>query len=73
MPFTAFKIGEKIKDPVEMYLSDVLTVSANLAGLPAASIPLNVKGLPVGMQLHANAGEEGKIISSAAAYERASK
>jgi len=42
-------------------------------GLPAASIPLNVKGLPVGMQLHANAGEEGKIISSAAAYERASK
>ncbi|MBI3413217.1 MAG: Asp-tRNA(Asn)/Glu-tRNA(Gln) amidotransferase subunit GatA [Candidatus Aenigmarchaeota archaeon] len=73
MPFTAFKLGEKIKDPIEMYLSDMLTVSANLSGLPAASIPLNVKGLPVGMQLHANAGEEGKILAAAAAYERATK
>lgn len=73
MPFTAFKLGEKIKDPIEMYLSDILTVSANLAGLPAASIPLNVKGMPVGLQLHANAGEEGNILAAAAAYERASK
>ncbi len=71
MPFTAFKIGEKIKDPIEMYLADVLTVSANLSGLPAASIPLKVEGLPIGMQLHANAGDEGKIISAAIAYERA--
>ncbi|MBI4168246.1 MAG: Asp-tRNA(Asn)/Glu-tRNA(Gln) amidotransferase subunit GatA [Candidatus Aenigmarchaeota archaeon] len=73
MPFTAFKLGEKIKDPVEMYLADILTVSANLSGLPAASIPLNVSGLPIGMQLHANAGEEVKILAAAAAYEGASK
>ncbi len=69
MPFTAFKIGEKIDNPIEMYLADVLTVSANLSGLPAASIPLNVKGMPVGLQLHANRNDEGKIIAIASAYE----
>ncbi|MBI4177741.1 MAG: Asp-tRNA(Asn)/Glu-tRNA(Gln) amidotransferase subunit GatA [Candidatus Aenigmarchaeota archaeon] len=73
MPFTAFKLGDKIKDPVEMYLSDILTVSANLSGLPAASVPLEVKGMPVGMQLHADTGSDGKILFAAAAYERASK
>ncbi len=73
MPFTAFKLGEKIKDPVEMYLSDVLTVSANLSGLPAASVPLNASGLPIGMQLHANTDNDGKILAVAAAYERATK
>ncbi|MFH0889986.1 MAG: Asp-tRNA(Asn)/Glu-tRNA(Gln) amidotransferase subunit GatA [Candidatus Aenigmatarchaeota archaeon] len=73
MPFTAFGIGEKINNPLEMYLADILTVSANLAGLPAASIPLKVKGMPIGMQLHANMNNEGKIITAASAYERAAK
>ncbi len=73
MPFTAFRIGEKIDNPIEMYLADVLTVSANLSGMPAASVPLKVKGMPVGMQLHANSNDEGKIIAVASAYEREDK
>lgn len=50
-PSPAFKIGEKTSDPVQMYLSDVLTVGASLAGIPALSVPGPTEGLPIGMQL----------------------
>lgn len=52
-PTTAFRIGEKLDDPLAMYLSDVLTVSANLAGIPAVSVPIgnDAEGLPIGLQI----------------------
>ncbi|MGD8781500.1 MAG: Asp-tRNA(Asn)/Glu-tRNA(Gln) amidotransferase subunit GatA [Ignavibacteria bacterium] len=63
-PTTAFKIGEKSNDPLEMYLMDIYTTSANLAGVPGISIPVGFdsKGLPVGMQLMANQFEESKLL-----------
>ena len=71
-PTTAFKIGEKSNNPLEMYLSDICTVSVNIAGLPGISIPCGVdsKGLPIGMQLIGNKFEEETIIKAAHAYER---
>ena len=70
-PGTAFKLGENIDDPLKRYMGDLYTVSANLAGLPAASIPcgFDEQGLPVGLQLIANAFEERKIISAAMAFQ----
>ena len=68
-PTTAFKIGEKINDPLEMYLSDIFTVSANLAGIPAMSVPFSrdENGLPIGVQLMGkDFGEDGLIAASAA-------
>lgn len=64
-PTTAFKIGEKTQDPIQMYKADVLTTSVNLAGLPAISIPAGVdkNGLPIGLQITANKFEEGKLLS----------
>lgn len=67
-PTTAFKFGEK-SDPVSMYLSDVYTVSINLAGLPAISIPCKTEGLPVGLQIIGNYFQDGKIIETAKMYE----
>jgi len=69
-PTTAFKFGEKA-DPVAMYMNDVLTVSANVAGVPAISIPVGFdsKKLPIGMQLVANHFEETKLLQAAKAYE----
>jgi aspartyl-tRNA(Asn)/glutamyl-tRNA(Gln) amidotransferase subunit A len=62
-PTTAFKIGEKINDPLTMYLSDIFTISINLAGLPAISLPCgNVEGLPVGLQIIGKPFEEEKIF-----------
>jgi aspartyl-tRNA(Asn)/glutamyl-tRNA(Gln) amidotransferase subunit A len=63
-PTTAFKLGEKIDDPLQMYLSDVYTVSANLAGIPAVSIPCGVdsRGLPVGVQLLGKHFDESTIL-----------
>lgn len=63
-PFTAFKIGEKTSDPLEMYLSDIFTTSANLAGIPGINIPIgkNSEGLPVGMQLLANQFDETNLL-----------
>ena len=71
-PTTAFKIGEKSNNPLEMYLSDICTVSVNVGGLPAISIPcgLDSKGLPIGMQLIGKKFSEETIIKAAHAYER---
>ncbi len=72
-PTPAFKIGEKIKDPLKMYLSDIYTISANLAGIPAISIPCGFtkKGLPVGLQILAKPFNEELLLKVAHAYEQA--
>ena len=64
-PTTAFKIGEKTEDPLEMYLGDIYTTSANLAGIPGINIPIgnDSKGLPIGMQLMADQFEEDLLLS----------
>lgn len=64
-PFTAFKLGEKLDDPLQMYLSDIYTTSTNLAGIPAINIPIgnSSNGLPIGMQLISNHFAEDKILS----------
>ena len=70
-PTLPFKIGEKVNDPLQMYLADILTVQVNLAGLPAISIPCGlVSGLPVGLQIIGNYWQEGKILQTAFAYEQ---
>jgi len=69
-PTLPFKLGEKIDDPLKMYLSDIFTVSVNLAGLPAISIPVGkVKNLPVGLQIIGKPFEEEKIFEVAKIYE----
>lgn len=72
-PCTAFKFGEKCADPVSMYLSDVYTVTANIAGLPALSIPCgrSSKGLPIGLHLAAAPFEEGLLLRAAQYFETA--
>ncbi|GBF10770.1 Asp-tRNA(Asn)/Glu-tRNA(Gln) amidotransferase subunit GatA [Tepidibacillus sp. HK-1] len=71
VPTTAFKIGEKISDPLTMYINDVLTVPVNLAGLPAISIPAGlVDGLPVGLQLIGKHFDESTILKAAYAFEQ---
>lgn len=62
-PSVAFKIGEKTSDPVQMYLSDVLTVGASLAGIPALSVPGPSAGLPIGMQLQGNYFSEDLLFT----------
>lgn len=70
-PTTAFKIGEHIDDPLEMYLSDIMTVAVNLAGIPAISVPAGKAGnLPVGMQLMAAQREDRALLSVANQTER---
>ena len=71
-PTTAFKAGEKISKPLNMYLSDLMTIPVNLAGLPGMSIPcgFDKKGLPVGLQLIGNILEEGKLFQVGYAYEQ---
>ena len=66
-PTPAFRIGEKVDDPIAMYLSDIFTTSANIAGIPAISIPagLSGDGLPVGVQLIAGAGGEPALLRGA--------
>lgn len=74
-PVTAFDIGEKSENPLEMYLADICTVSINIAGVPAISIPcgVNSEGMPIGMQLIGNKFCEEKILNAAYAYEQAVK
>jgi aspartyl-tRNA(Asn)/glutamyl-tRNA(Gln) amidotransferase subunit A len=70
-PTPPFKIGEKVNDPLQMYLSDIFTIPANLAGLPAISVPcgFSVEGLPVGIQLLGNHFAEEKILQVAYNFE----
>ncbi len=70
-PTTAFLKGDFVNDPLSMYLSDLLTVPANLAGLPAISIPcgFDTKGLPIGMQLIGDVLEEDRILNAANIFE----
>ncbi|MCG8378622.1 MAG: Asp-tRNA(Asn)/Glu-tRNA(Gln) amidotransferase subunit GatA [Proteobacteria bacterium] len=68
---TAFKLNEKLNDPVSMYLSDIYTVSVNLAGLPAISVPAGfIENLPVGMQLIGNYFEESHLLNIAHQYQQ---
>ena len=69
---TAFKLGEKSADPVSMYLNDIYTIAANLAGLPGMSIPCGFsEGLPVGLQLIGNYFQEGRLLNVAHQYQQA--
>jgi aspartyl-tRNA(Asn)/glutamyl-tRNA(Gln) amidotransferase subunit A len=71
-PTTAFKIGEKVSDPIAMYLSDIFTIPANLAGIPAMSVPCGFtsSGLPMGMQLMARPFDESTMLCAAYAFEQ---
>ncbi|MET0090764.1 MAG: Asp-tRNA(Asn)/Glu-tRNA(Gln) amidotransferase subunit GatA [Candidatus Thiodiazotropha sp.] len=70
-PATAFGLGEKTDDPVTMYLNDIYTIAANLAGLPAMSLPVEpVNGLPVGLQIVGNYFAEGKLLNVAHRYQQ---
>ncbi|HEV7644001.1 MAG TPA: Asp-tRNA(Asn)/Glu-tRNA(Gln) amidotransferase subunit GatA [Pyrinomonadaceae bacterium] len=70
-PTTAFKIGEKSDDPLAMYLNDIYTVSANLAGVPGISVPCGIsgEGLPIGMQLIGDFWSESTLLNMSAVYE----
>ena len=69
-PGTSFKAGEKTNDPIEMYLQDIFTIPANLAGLPGLSIPCGEhNGLPLGMQLVGNSLEEAKLLQFAHSFQ----
>ena len=72
-PTAAFAIGEEPKDPVAMYMNDVLTVPANIAGLPCISVPggLNSIGLPLGLQLVGPALSEMSLLNAASRIEKA--
>ena len=71
-PTPAFRLGEKTDDPLQMYLADVFTVSANLAGLPGISVPcgFSSEGLPIGFQLMGRMFDEATLLRVADAYER---
>jgi aspartyl-tRNA(Asn)/glutamyl-tRNA(Gln) amidotransferase subunit A len=71
-PMPAIRIGERVADPLQMYVMDIFTVSANLAGLPAVSVPcgFTAGGLPIGMQLTGRPFDEATILRVADAYER---
>jgi len=70
-PTTAFNLGDKTDDPVAMYLADIYTISTNLAGLPAISIPAGfVNGLPVGLQIIGNYFEESRLLNISHRYQQ---
>ncbi len=72
-PSAAFGLGENTADPIAMYLNDIFTVTVNLAGLPAISVPggIDASGLPLGLQLIGRALDEGALFSLAGAIEKA--
>lgn len=71
-PFPAFKLGEKLADPIQMYLSDIFTITGSLAGIPCMSVPCGQtrQGLPVGMQILTNHFQEAAMFRIADAFER---
>jgi len=74
-PTTAFKIGEKVDDPLSMYLSDICTISANLSGIPGISIPcgFSQEGLPIGLQILTKAFDEEMMLRIAYTYEQSTE
>ena len=70
-PTPAFKVGEKMTDPLEMYLSDIYTIPANLVGIPGISIPCGFTsaGLPIGMQILGKHFDEKKLLKVAKLFE----
>lgn len=74
-PTTAFKAGEKTADPLSMYLSDLMTIPVNLAGLPGLSLPcgFDAQGLPIGLQIIGNVLREDQVFQVAYAYEQATQ
>ena len=74
VPVLPFKFGEKIDDPLAMYLADINTVTANLTGVPAISVPYEIRnGLPVGVQIHANSLQEKQLLQAAYALQSTTK
>jgi aspartyl-tRNA(Asn)/glutamyl-tRNA(Gln) amidotransferase subunit A len=71
-PTPAFRIGEKTEDPLQMYLSDILTIPVNLAGIPAISLPCGFsrEGLPIGLQIMGKHFDEGMLLRVAYAFEQ---
>jgi aspartyl-tRNA(Asn)/glutamyl-tRNA(Gln) amidotransferase subunit A len=71
-PFPAFKLGEKVNDPIQMYLSDIFTITGSLAGIPCMSVPCGTtsEGLPVGLQILCKHFDEGKMFRLAHAFEK---
>ena len=71
-PAPAFKIGERVDDPIQMYLIDIFTIPANLAGNPGISVPCGFSrgGLPIGLQIMTGPFQEGKALHAAYAYEQ---
>ena len=74
-PTTAFKMGEKTADPLSMYLTDLMTIPVNLAGLPGMSVPcgFDAQGMPIGLQIVGNVLREDQIFQVASAYERSTE
>jgi aspartyl-tRNA(Asn)/glutamyl-tRNA(Gln) amidotransferase subunit A len=72
-PTPAFRLGEKTQDPLQMYLSDIFTISVNLAGVPALSMPcgFSSEGLPIGLQLIGKPFDEETVLRAASTYEQA--
>jgi aspartyl-tRNA(Asn)/glutamyl-tRNA(Gln) amidotransferase subunit A len=71
-PFPAFKLGEKVADPIQMYLSDIYTITGSLAGIPCMSVPCGktAEGLPVGLQILTRHFDEATMFRLADAFER---
>jgi aspartyl-tRNA(Asn)/glutamyl-tRNA(Gln) amidotransferase subunit A len=71
-PTPAFRIGEKVEDPLQMYLSDIFTIPVNLAGIPAIALPcgFNHEGLPIGLQIMGKHFDEGTLLKTAYAFEQ---
>ena len=74
-PTTAFKLGEKLADPLSMYLDDLMTIPVNMAGLPGLSLPcgMDSKGMPIGLQIIGNVLREDQVFQAAYAYEQATQ